>query len=173
MIRPQLRNWFEWHQTNGGNHCGNIAKGPCLRQQWWQIGKISPWVKCRECQVSCSVLSAIDAVISGRAIDGIRRENCIVKRLHYLDAVQVNVWPKVQQADVPAGRLVLGLSARRAALLGLDAPTKVTPTNLDGTRPYRHETDEALDARIRELAKEAGFEIVGGEVVDQNDKEKA
>ncbi len=82
-----------------------------------------------------------------------------------LDAIQLHMWPKVQKADVPAGRLVLGLSARRAALQGLDAPQKITATDVTGTRPYKHLTDEELDARIRQLAKEAGLEIVDGEVV--------
>ena len=83
-----------------------------------------------------------------------------------LNSVQLHIWPKVQEGDVPAARAVVQLSARRAKLHGLDAPVKVTPTNLDGTRPYRHETAEQNNARIRELAKEAGFEIVDDEVVE-------
>ena len=82
-----------------------------------------------------------------------------------LRAAQKHIWPKVQKGDVPAVRAVVALSARRAKLHGLDAPVRVTPTNLDGTRPYRHETDEENDARIKQLAKECGFEIVDGEVV--------
>lgn len=53
--------------------------------------------------------------------------------------------------------VLLGIHERRAKILGSDAPTKVAPTNPDGTESYRPMSDEELDARIRELASKVGM----------------
>ena len=42
-----------------------------------------------------------------------------------LDLAQASIWPKVLEGDLNAVNTFLRLSARRAALNGLDAPTKI------------------------------------------------
>lgn len=53
-------------------------------------------------------------------------------------------------------QIILNAQERRAKLLGLDAPTKVAPTDPTGEQPYDRMSDAEIDARIAELAaKEA------------------
>lgn len=86
-----------------------------------------------------------------------------------LDAALRHIWPILQGLVnphiTPAQRAALQLaaadrvarvSARRAALLGLDAPVKIAPTNPEGTRPFKGLTDEELDAQMAQLAAESG-----------------
>lgn len=53
-----------------------------------------------------------------------------------LDAVQEAIWAKVAGGDLDAVDRFVRISARRAALLGLDRPTKIAPTSPDGSAPY-------------------------------------
>ena len=52
--------------------------------------------------------------------------------LERLDIAQRGVWPQVLKGDVHALAVFLRLSERRSRLLGLDAPTKLSPTDPDG-----------------------------------------
>lgn len=53
-----------------------------------------------------------------------------------LDRLLQGLWARAQQGDLDAVDRALKISARRAALLGLDRPTKVAPTTPDGSEPY-------------------------------------
>ena len=53
-----------------------------------------------------------------------------------LDAVQEAIWAKAAAGDLDAVDRFVRISARRAALLGLDRPTKIAPTSPDGSAPY-------------------------------------
>lgn len=68
----------------------------------------------------------------GTDIEAIRTME--VERCH---GVMTAMWPRVQQGDTGAAAVYLKASERVAYLLGLDAPIKVTPTNLTGTEPYQ------------------------------------
>ncbi len=52
--------------------------------------------------------------------------------LERLDYAQRGVWGRVVNGDVQALAIFLRLSERRSRLLGLDAPTKLSPTDPDG-----------------------------------------
>ena len=56
---------------------------------------------------------------------------------------------------IKAQRELRNLSQRTSALLGLDAPIKVTPTDISVTRPYEGMTPEQIDARLQESACES------------------
>lgn len=47
---------------------------------------------------------------------------------------------------------LLGIQDRRAKILGMDAPTKIAPTDPSGQHEHGKMTDEELNARIAELA---------------------
>ena len=49
-----------------------------------------------------------------------------------LDRAQLAIWPALQRGDLGAVEKFVRLSARRAALLGLDLPTKTELTGRDG-----------------------------------------
>lgn len=53
-----------------------------------------------------------------------------------LDRLLQGLWARAQQGDLDAVDRALKIAARRAALLGLDRPTKVAPTTPDGSEPY-------------------------------------
>ena len=101
------------------------------------------------------------------ALAAVRRENyslaeeVMVLEANRLDAMQLGIWPAVLQGDLPAIQTVLKIMERRAKLLGLDAPTKVAPTNPQGNQPYQPGAMSAEErrARIAELeAKRRGPE---------------
>jgi hypothetical protein len=53
-----------------------------------------------------------------------------------LDKILSAVWPAAISGDLNAIDRVLKIMARRAALLGLNSPRKIAPTNPDGTQEY-------------------------------------
>jgi hypothetical protein len=54
--------------------------------------------------------------------------------LERLDVLQASVWPKAKAGEPTAVERVLNIMARRAKLLGLDAPTKVAATDPAGNK---------------------------------------
>ena len=68
--------------------------------------------------------------------------------------------PQVAALQLSAVEKLVGISKRRAALLGFDAPTKVTPTEPTGDMSYLSWTEEELDRKIAEKEKELGLEPV-------------
>lgn len=73
-----------------------------------------------------------------RALEELREERrkragvLIDLELERLDIAQRGVWPAVLRGDTHALGMFLRLSERRSRLLGLDAPTKLSPTDPDG-----------------------------------------
>lgn len=73
-----------------------------------------------------------------RALEELREERrkragvLIDLELERLDIAQRGVWSMVLKGDVNALKVFLRLSERRSRLLGLDAPTKLSPTDPDG-----------------------------------------
>jgi hypothetical protein len=43
-----------------------------------------------------------------------------------LDKLMLSLWPEAQTGNIKAIETILGIMARRAKLLGLDAPTEIT-----------------------------------------------
>ena len=70
-----------------------------------------------------------------------------------LDAMLKPLWPSAQRGNLKAIAAVLRLMERRAAYLGLDAPTRTEHTGADGGPIQVEATDarERLRARITEL----------------------
>lgn len=52
-------------------------------------------------------------------------------------------------------QIALNAGEARRKMLGMDAPTKIAPTDPTGAKPYEKMEDAELDARIRELAAKA------------------
>lgn len=73
-----------------------------------------------------------------RALEELREERrkragvLIDLELERLDIAQRGVWDAVLRGDTQALGMFLRLSERRSRLLGLDAPTKLSPTDPDG-----------------------------------------
>ena len=62
----------------------------------------------------------------------------------------------VQTGDPRYMTVILNIIERRSKLLGLDAPTKLAPTNPDGDEPYKQIAPDEIDARIHELLAKLG-----------------
>ncbi len=72
-----------------------------------------------------------------------------------LDRLQKAWWTKALGGDVSAFRYLLRLMERRAKLLGLDAPTKIAPTDPSGEREYAELTDSERLERIEAILDRA------------------
>ena len=75
-----------------------------------------------------------------------------------LDALLMVLWPQVMGGDQGAVDRVLRVMQRRAALRGLDAPTKVAPTDPTGEKEYAIFTDDERRRRIEALLKAGQME---------------
>lgn len=62
--------------------------------------------------------------------------------LERLDVLQDTLWPLAIGGNLAAIDRILRIAQRRAELLGLDAPTKIAPTDPTGDNPYLAMTDE-------------------------------
>jgi DNA-binding transcriptional MerR regulator len=92
-----------------------------------------------------------------------------VKRL---DAILVSLWPAVHKGDVQSIAQALKVMERRARLLGLDAPTKIAPTDPTGEREYHELTDAERVARITAIVDAARARRTGPPVAgDSKDLE--
>lgn len=63
-----------------------------------------------------------------------------------LDALQAAIWDKAQKGDIGAINTSLRISAQRAQLFGLNAPTRVTMT--PATRPFHEMTEADLQQEL-------------------------
>lgn len=55
-----------------------------------------------------------------------------IQELDRLDRLMMSIWNQAQNGSLAAIDRILKIMERRAKLLGLDAPTKVSPTTKDG-----------------------------------------
>jgi len=72
-----------------------------------------------------------------------------------LDRLQKAWWGKALSGDVGAFRYLLRLMERRAKLLGLDAPTKIAPTDPSGEQEYAELSDVERLERIEAILERA------------------
>lgn len=84
--------------------------------------------------------------------------------LERLDALWRALYERAVNGDLPAVDRALHIMERRARLLGLDAPTKVAPTDPTGEYSYAELSDEELIREIAKLARAIGAVGAGGEV---------
>jgi hypothetical protein len=62
-----------------------------------------------------------------------------------LDAALLAIWPRIRQGNLDAIDRMIRLMERRSRFFGLDAPTRVAPTNPGGDEPYAPlSVDEAV-----------------------------
>lgn len=75
--------------------------------------------------------------------------------LERLDAMQSALWDRAMNGEEQIVDRLLRIQQRRAALMGLDAPAKVAPTDPTGTREYAALTDEERTERLAALLERA------------------
>ncbi len=73
-----------------------------------------------------------------------------------LDAMLVGIWLQAKAGHLGAIDRALKIGERRARLLGLDAPTKIAPTDPTGEHEYGSLSDDKLNKEIDAAAKKAG-----------------
>jgi len=83
-----------------------------------------------------------------------------VKRL---DDMLLAMWPQVKNGNQGAVDRSLRIMERRARLLGLDAPTKIAPTDPTGEHEYRDLSDNERLEQIQRIL-DAARERAGGQV---------
>ena len=88
------------------------------------------------------------AKIATKEADGVR-----ILEEYRLDALLAILWPQVEEGDQGAIDRALRIMQRRAALRGLDAPTKVAPTDPTGEKEYAGFTDDERLARVEAIVK--------------------
>lgn len=69
-----------------------------------------------------------------------------VLEMHRLDALQAANWQDAMNGDIQKGKLLLSIMTRRAAMLGLDAPTKTE------MRVGEVDIDAAINAELARVA---------------------
>ena len=95
------------------------------------------------------------ALIKIRAQTAESAETLRQMELTRLDAMQTAIWADAMGGDEQKIDRLLKIQARRAALLGLDAPTKVAPTDPTGERGYEALTDAERAARLASILEAA------------------
>lgn len=99
-----------------------------------------------------------DCVAVKRQLPVLLVKECVLiraRQLARLDGVHRAHWPKRHQK--PHADVLLKVYEREAKLLGLDAPTKITPTDPSGERPYMAWTLEELERAVREREGRLGL----------------
>jgi hypothetical protein len=101
------------------------------------------------------VKAALAAVVAQRDEDA---GQLLALELERLDAVWLAMWPRAREGDAKAASVLVRVSARRAALCGLDSAQRVElsggqggPIVVSQDRPYEHWTTEAIYARLEVL----------------------
>lgn len=72
--------------------------------------------------------------------------------LERLDALHGVLWAQAQDGDQGAVDRLLRVMERRARLLGLDAPTKIAPTDPTGQEEYGNDIKQQLISRFASIA---------------------
>lgn len=80
-------------------------------------------------------------------------ESLRAMELARLDVMQKAIWLPARNGNFGAIDRILRIMERRAALVGLDAPTKVAATQADGTDIDPMETAREFDAILEQLAE--------------------
>lgn len=92
-----------------------------------------------------AVKAALKASLSEPA-EGVRE-----MELKRLDDMLLAMWPQVKSGNQGAIDRCLRIQERRSRLLGLDAPTKIAPTDPTGEHEYHELTDTERTERIARL----------------------
>lgn len=125
------------------------AKAVQLRRMGWSYGRIANQLGITKSSAHKAVTKAMTEVQQLLDTDA---ETARAMELERLDELQSYLWLPASKANAQAVEKILKIMERRAKLMGLDAPSKVAPTNPNGDEPYdRPMTDAELDARIAEL----------------------
>ena len=123
-----------------------------------QIGRQLGYSEQRAHQIVTSELQRLNTERSEAATEVRRLE------LERLDAMLLGAWPRGKSGDPKMGQFCLAIMDRRARLLGLDAPTKVAPTDPSGQNPYVSKSIHDLtDAELEALAEKARQVVNGGD----------
>lgn len=104
------------------------------------------------------VRAALQRIVRER--DETARE-LLALELERLDALWLAMWAKARGGDVQAGGVLVRVSARRAALCGLDEPVRTELTGAYGgpvivgpdPEPYASVSDEELLRRVTEIQR--------------------
>lgn len=80
--------------------------------------------------------------------------------LERLEMASIPVVAKLKKGDLRAAMVWIKLSESRRRLLGLDAPLKIAPTNIDGDKPYQPKDLSGLTepelSQLADLLQKAG-----------------
>lgn len=102
--------------------------------------------------LGCRLETAHKAVQRGiaRQIERVqdKAEAVIQLELDRLDRLLRGVWVQAAQGNTQAIDRVLRIMERRAALTGIDKPTKIAPTNPDGTALSKEHRDAIVRAAL-------------------------
>ncbi len=128
MAKPGLKRGAEKEQTEIRK-----LKSFQLRLEGKSYREIGRLQDISEAQAHRDVAQVLQSTLDNNKEDIEQLRQIEVERLdNYLDSID---WKK-NVGDYKAIELSLKIQDRRAKLLGLDAPTKVAPTNPDGKEPY-------------------------------------
>jgi hypothetical protein len=84
-----------------------------------------------------------------------KAEDILTMELQRLDEMLVGIYDPATHGDPVAVNTALRIMDRRARYLGIDAPTKIAPTNPEGNAEYYGMSDTELAARINEILERA------------------
>ena len=85
-----------------------------------------------------------------------------VLELERLDRLLNAIWDKATGGDLEAVDRALKIMERRAKFMGLDAPTKIAPTDPSGETEYSGLSDAELEHELLKTLIAAGVRAAGG-----------
>lgn len=130
------------------------AKAIELRKSGASYRAIGRVLGCSEATAHRDVRKALRRII---AFGDRQAEEYRQLELERLDAIQLGVWLRMRTGDPHAADVARKVSESRRKLLGLDAPTKVAPTNPAGDKPYEGvDLSKLSEDTLRKIIQELG-----------------
>lgn len=105
-----------------------------LRKAGFPLSKIAEQLGISKGHASKVVKRALDEFHVSSAADA---GALLALSIARLDGLLMTLWPKATAGNLGAVDRVLAVEARRAKLLGLEAPTKIAPTDPSGQREWQ------------------------------------
>lgn len=91
--------------------------------------------------------------------------------LERLDKLLAGMWKRAERGDEGAVNAILRIMDRRARYLGIDAPTKVAPTDPSGDKPYEPLTDKERVFRVAAILDAARTRAAGQAAAGPDEKQ--
>jgi len=137
------------------DHAMKVARALDYRRAGMSYSKIADalgWNSAQACQDAVS--KAIRAIVAEPV------EELVEFERQRLDDLFLQAYRVAQTGDMAGVAAGVRVMERRAKLLGLDMPTKIAPTNIEGTESYQSVSVEECVSMAIKVLENQGYEVV-------------